>query len=447
MPTQLDLDLLASWIRRVYPASEVQITEATMPVQSRLPGDCHDLNDDIGDWASTMPGQPSQTRYYGIVSDSGGNFMRGCGNIGGRFGSGPAGCCLRSWDTDGAYTDWYGGHEVGHMFDRRHPDGGCEDGDDDDNFPFPSGAIGNSIFDSQGVDPGDVTLGLPQQLYDWRASWSDVMTYCDRQWISSYTYRGILRNLCGNDRPNCPDDDQLVGRRASQRAETLAAAKPKAKGRGTKLSFNGSIDLGKNRVKLASMSALKGLTPTARPKRSKYAIVLQGKRGREIATYPFEPSEVSDQPKGSRLASINEVVPFSGETNRVAIAKGRRTIFSKRVSAHAPTVRLRSPKGKRLVKPVKLSWRTDDADGGRLTATLQYAADGKNYVTIESGLRKRSLRVDPKDLPGGEKARFRVVVTDGVLTGTDASKRVNVEPKPPLRLDRHAARWRPPRRR
>jgi hypothetical protein len=34
-------------------------------------------------------------------------------------------------------------------------------------------------------------------------------------------------------------------------------------------------------------------------------------------------------------------------------------------------------------------------------------------------------------LPGGDRARFRVVVTDGVLTGIDKSKRVKVAAKPP----------------
>lgn len=417
LPTRVDLDLLASWLRRVYPSAEVQITEATMPVQSKLPGDCNDLNGDIADWASTMSGQPPQTRYYGLVSDAGG-FMRGCSNIGGQFGSGPAGCCRKSWDTDGAYTDWYGGHEIGHLFDRKHPDGGCEDSDDDSGYPFPSGAIGSSVFDNQGLDPGDATLGLPLQLFDWRDSWTDVMTYCDREWISSYTYRGILRNLCGHDKPNCPDDGQLVGRPAERRTEVG-------------LSVNGSIDLSKNRVKLAPMSALKGLTPTARPKRGKYAIVLRAAGGKEIAGYPFKPSEVSDQPRKSRLAAINEIVPFSTKARQIQIVKGKRRIYSRRVSAHAPTVLLRSIKGRRLAKPVTISWRAKDADGGRPTATLQYAADGKHYVTIAAGLRKRSLRVDPDELPGGRRARFRVVVTDGVLTGTDASRRVKVEPKPP----------------
>lgn len=443
-PRQKDFDFLASWLRRAYPASEVQITQAALPVSSDQPGFvdddddgvdenrdgflCDDVQDRLSQWAATMPAQPTQTRYYGVVADTGGMFMRGCASIGGRFGSGPAGDGNFGWDFDGAYTDWYGGHELGHSFNRKHPGSGCGESDDDDSFPFIAGAIGNFAFDNQGIDVGDATLSPAQSLalYDWRTGWQDVMTYCEEQWLSSYTYSGILKNLCGKDKPNCPSS-AVLGRRR------VGASAPAAKAGGGKLrlAVNGSLNLRNNRVQISPMSALKGLTLTQRPKKSEYAIVLRGERGNQIARYRFEPKELSDLPAGRREASINEVVPFSGKAARIEIVEGKRRLFSKRVSAHAPTVRLLSPKVKKLKKPVKVRWRSRDADGGGVTATVQYAADGKRFVTLAAGLRKQSLRVDPDELPGGKKARFRVVVTDGVLTGVDASRKLKVEAKPP----------------
>lgn len=219
----------------------------------------------------------------------------------------------------------------------------------------------------------------------------------------------------------------MLGRRK------VGASEPAAKAGGGKfrLAVNGSLNLRNNRVELSPMSALKGLTLTQRPKKSDYAIVLRGERGNEIARYRFEPKELSDQPAGQRLAAINEVVPFSSTAQQIEIVEGKRRLFSKRVSAHAPTVRLLSPNVKKLKKPVKVRWRSRDADGGKPTATVQYAADGKRFVTIAAGLRKQSLRVDPSELPGGDKARFRVVVTDGVLTGIDKSGRFAVAARPP----------------
>ena len=175
-----------------------------------------------------------------------------------------------------------------------------------------AGNIGNSLFDNQGVDVGDSSLTppVPMELYDWKLA-HDVMTYCDDQWLSSYTYNAILANLCGNDKANCPnhaDADQ-----GTPREEGRAAAR----GRGT-------LNLENGRVSLEPMSALKGLTLTERPKKSDYAIVQRDSRGKMIASYPFEPKEISDLPAGQRLASIEEVVPFSAKTKRIEIVQGQR---------------------------------------------------------------------------------------------------------------------------
>jgi hypothetical protein len=130
--------------------------------------------------------------------------------------------------------------------------------------------------------------------------------------------------------------------------------------------------------------------------------------------------------------SIDAVVPFKPGTRRISLTGSDRKIDSARVSRHSPTVRLLKPKrGKRLGKKVKLSWRARDADGGRLTTTVLYAADGKHYVPVANDLRRRSARVDLRELGGGRRAALRVVVSDGVLTGTDVSKRHRVAVKPP----------------
>ena len=52
-------------------------------------------------------------------------------------------------------------------------------------------------------------------------------------------------------------------------------------------------------------------------------------------------------------------------------------------------------------------------------------------MTIAAGLKSGQYKVDPADLPGGDKARFRVVVTDGVLTGSAKTKPFAVAAKAP----------------
>ena len=56
---------------------------------------------------------------------------------------------------------------------------------------------------------------------------------------------------------------------------------------------------------------------------------------------------------------------------------------------------------------------------------------GGDFVPVAAGLRGRSYEVDLRLLPGGHKARFRVVANDGVLTGAATSTRVSVKAKKP----------------
>src|SRR6185503_12201558 len=101
---------------------------------------------------------------------------------------------------------------------------------------------------------------------------------------------------------------------------------PAANGGGPALAVRGEIDLATGRVKLDPMSALKGLTLTARPGKSSYEIVLRDAGGRSIRSYPFEPHEISDLPAGQRLATIDEVVPFSRRAESIEISRGDRVL-------------------------------------------------------------------------------------------------------------------------
>ena len=446
-PSQTQIDMIDSWLERAYPTAAVLDTQFWMPVQPGPPGFvdedddgvdenrsgflCDTLNSRIKTWVQSMQAQNPNTRYYGVVSDAGGEFMRGCAGIGGRYGSGPTGSSSFGWDNDGSYGDWYAGHEIGHTFGRLHP-GFCGESDDDDGFPFVGGRISDPSEDAQGIDAGDATFTpqIPFQLYDWRALWSDVMTYCDQQWLSRYTYHGILRSLCNGEPANCPDNAGLSGAAgaSSQRGSRTTLQK---KGKGPRLSVTGSLSLPSERLSLEPLTVLPGLTLTERPRQSAYSIVLRDGR-RVLARYPFEPKPISDLPVGQSEASVEEVVPFKPGTGRIQILKGKRELDSVPVSAHAPTVKLVKPKpGSKLPEQPRIRWRSQDRDSGGQTYSLLYSHDGRHYIPIAGGLRKRTYRVDLSQLPGGNKARFRVVASDGVLTGSATSGGFKVPVKSP----------------
>jgi hypothetical protein len=432
-PRQLDFDMLVSWLRRAYPSADVQITQSSLAALASPPASCDDVNTALGNFVAFLPAQPAQTRYYGLIPDNNkNNFVGGCSIIGGQFGSGPVGPLFPEpdpWDTDGSYGDAYGGHEIAHMYGRKHP-GFCADQDRaDPGYPFPGGFLGNDIFDFQGLDTGDASLGLLPSLDDWRAGWHDVMTYCHFQWMSDYTYRGILQNLCAGDQANCPDH-ALFGARARR-----PDAAPRGPLRGMAVSITGTLTPSTGKVVLGALWARNGLTPTAPTPGSEYAIELRNAGGKVLARHPFQP-QVSSDPFGPAPARalIQEVVAFPAATKRIAILQGSRTLAAVPVSAHAPRVRLLSPNGgKALKERVTVRWRSSDADRNRRYYTVLYTPDGRQFIPIATGLTRTSLRVDLTTLPGGSRARFEVIASDGVRTASDRSDRAFTVPvKAPL---------------
>ena len=70
-------------------------------------------------------------------------------------------------------------HEVGHNHGREHSPCGNADGIDR-NFPYKDGGIG-----SWGYDLVAGTMKSPD-------TYTDFMGYCERQWVSDYTYGGLF---------------------------------------------------------------------------------------------------------------------------------------------------------------------------------------------------------------------------------------------------------------
>src|SRR5439155_16820294 len=91
--------------------------------------------------------------------------------------------------------DVTGGHEIGHNLGRHHTL--CTGGEDgaDSSYPYPGGVISG-------------TAANPNQFYGFDVethevigtNYHDIMSYCDFEWPSDYTYKGILSVLG----PACP---------------------------------------------------------------------------------------------------------------------------------------------------------------------------------------------------------------------------------------------------
>lgn len=208
-PMALDFNLLRSWLLRAYPVSDVFWTQTVVDYPNNtdtFDPTADDSVDPVNAFLSTiraddvLNGTDKRTHYYGFVSDGGG-FMRGkATGIPGSpdptiVASGPTGPS-GGWDTDGSYGDWYGGHELGHTYGRSHaPFCGAGGGLP---YPFPAGQLSTNDGAFVGFDVGDPLLGIPMAALP-GVTWHDVMTYCDFQWLSSFTYNGIRDRLVATE--------------------------------------------------------------------------------------------------------------------------------------------------------------------------------------------------------------------------------------------------------
>jgi len=206
-PGALDFTLIQSWLGRAYPVASVDWSQVTVDGPDPWPFDAPAMNAFVRGLRTTdiAGGVDARTHYYGLVADNGGtNFMRGLASgipttaDPTTVASGPCGGSDFGWDHDGSYGDWYTGHELGHTFGRFHAEfcgagGGAA-------YPFPDGQLSGPDGAFVGFDVGDIANGLPPRALPGTTS-HDLMSYCDNQWVSSFTYGGIRTRLVAEGGP------------------------------------------------------------------------------------------------------------------------------------------------------------------------------------------------------------------------------------------------------
>lgn len=250
-PGAIDYNLIRSWIRRVYPTDSLVMSQLTVNASATPPFTCGNINAQLAAIRAIEVGNNSvdaRTHYYGLVDD-GGFFMRGCSGVPSTprpqtTSSGPTGSGTWGWDTDGSYGDWYTGHELGHSYGRNHIGSGCGDSDSDSSYPYPSGQLSGSDGRFVGFDVGDTARGIPMQALP-GTTWTDNMSYCRNQWMSDYTYKGILARLRAENALAGGPTPGLVSAGAGAEAIKPAAAGPATIEEGSKadlpLDSHGSV--------------------------------------------------------------------------------------------------------------------------------------------------------------------------------------------------------------
>lgn len=454
-------DVLAtySWIRRAYPISGDPgglndpapgfrpnlwfiFDEDLGSRVSRIHADCLAMDKDLRSLCASAYtntkmnamrsewGVPADRFLYGLITDEAGWFPRGQACCGEKLATGPAGPA-GGWDTDTTYADWYTGHEIGHTLGRAHPvpagddpeteaEEGCGHSRSDPGYPYSgafigpgSGGPGDRVW---GFDAGDPAFGLGPAVYP-DTVWRDVMSYCDYQWVSDYTYEAMYNFMT-----------------TATAGPTMVPTGPL---QGDLLSVHGIIIVdsldGPESAVIQHLRRVEHVEMAPPLEEGPYAIRLVNAAGETLAEYAFLPDEAPDG-EGA-LLTFGQVVEWVEGAAAVQIVRldDGSVLASEGASANAPAVADVAvvDAADVLTGTQTLTWSASDADGDALTFDVLYSGDGGSaWQLLHSGLTETMATIDANVLPGGP-ALFRVVAMDGVHSAEADSPAYEIEAKPP----------------
>ena len=127
--------------------------------------------------------------------------------------------------------------------------------------------------------------------------------------------------------------------------------------------------------------------------------------------------------EGNRVDSVpfDFQIPAMEGTAAIVLRFGDRILHVIRVSRSAPEVVVVSPNGGEEWKGF-VAWEAKDDDQDQLTFNVFYTPDdGRSWYPLAGGVEGHSIEVDTSNLPGGEKARIKVIANDGFNTTEDES--------------------------
>ena len=335
-------------------------------------------------------------------------FPRGQACCGENVSTGPAGPGTWGWDVDGSYADWYAGHEIGHTLGRAHPSKnsddpatmaseGCGHSRSDPGFPHDFASIGPDGGTMWGFDAGDPEFGIPRAVLP-SATWRDLMSYCNFQWISDYTYEAMYNFAINNT--VAAADASTVGSTVAPSGDYLVVAGVIASESSGILNHAG---------RYADVAEIPAFVP------GDYSIRLLRMDGSTLADYAFTADSGSDSP----LKNFAQVVDYVTGTSRIQLVHlpSGNLLDEKTVSDSAPEVNTIEVSGDDLGSEATLTWQATDADNDDLTVDILYSADGEIFEPLQFGIRGNSATIDTSRLPGSDTAIFRAIASDGVLRG------------------------------
>ncbi|MCS6840628.1 MAG: M66 family metalloprotease [Roseiflexus sp.] len=398
-------DTVSDWIMRAYPISGINV-RLRAPVS--FTGDLRSGSEwerllNVITLVKQSDGAPSSRVYYGLVPIASGSdrwFSSGIAGIGwvGRRAS--VGLDLTSpADAAGQVA----AHEIGHNLGRYHAPCGVS-GDPRQPFPYADGSIGTDVY---GLDISRARVWSPVAPDNTK----DLMSYCQPQWVSDFTYQGLLNN------------QRIYG----------ASVAPMGSGYLVRavLEEDGS----------ATLEPVYALDRVAldEPQSGEYTIELLDAAGTVLAAHATAAIEAEgpyyygenpmhhDHNHDHSHRSIVATVPApAGAVVRVRLLRDSVVIAERAIGS-----------GTALATDVQATLALEGATwvlawGNAAVPTLvRYTHDDAHWTTLGVDLVGGRLVIDPKTLPGGGQGQFEIVPSGGATLTVNGTPMVATHDAPP----------------
>jgi hypothetical protein len=330
-------------------------------------------------------------------------------------------------------------HETGHTLGLRHTNNGAPaagavpgcynlavDGGTD--WPFADNRIQSAARLEVGFDVGALKPLAPETTFD-------IMSYCVPRWISPLRYKRALTALGGGN---------VAGASFGAGDEAMALAlpapgpapgsTPNALVDGVFWTVSGTIEAGAAVFDALFDDARRGPDDSGD---GSHSIEVRSSGGAVLFTRRFTPAQAQTESSGgddTGPPTFFELIPFNAAAASIALLDpSGATLGVITLGGKAPAVAIQQPLGGTLSGLQDIVWQVTDPDSSSFTSKVYYSADqGASYAQIGKVEGALDLQADFDTLPGGNgSVLLKVVVSDGVNTGSATSPPLSVPKKAP----------------
>jgi hypothetical protein len=231
--------------------------------------------------------------------------------------------------------------------------------------------------------------------------WHDVMTYCDFQWLSPYTYLGIRRRLA---------DENSLG----------------AAGEGV-VSVVATVNLTKRTGEIQYVNPLERLIASAREGRGPVLLRVKDVADRVLQETPVPVRLNSElRPGEDQVGIVDAVLRVDASVRAIELVLDGQVVDSYPVGGSLPSVR-----AFRLVesaaRKITIATDTEEPVERGQTYSVQVSTDGgRTWQTIAVGLKRPALDLDRSQFRAGQDVRVRVVATNGLQRSVLMSETIRI---------------------